>query len=363
MKLLEETPAALSIGLLCEEDEYSFYWQNRSGKPVLVHNNGVDKIEWDVDHYVPSVEEGLRTGTALPGNIGDGGRGQGDDNRTPRREKSVSEHERKLGLETTNRFGPLTRDEAKEADPTVGASDQSSAPVEADRSDSNGRVADPAAGNEELMCQPCGQSRKERLMAEARSTKHLMTHTPKNPFCPICQKAKARQKQARRLRRAARKARRKHPKEITDEDKEPEKFGDLITADPIVLSSEKDQGTSESGPKRGAIVVKDAATQWMGCPPVADKTTGEAKAALRKFVGRARVKEFYSDNARELKKAAKELGWLHLLSTPYRHESNAVAERSIGVVKGGCEKLPSSCGHATKVVALSYEALLFFAKH
>ena len=30
-----------------------------------------------------------------------------------------------------------------------------------------------------------------------------------------------------------------------------------------------------------------------------------------------------------------ELGWIHLLSIPYRHESNAVAERSIGVVKGG----------------------------
>ena len=30
----------------------------------------------------------------------------------------------------------------------------------------------------------------ERLLAECRTKKHLMTHTPKNEMCPICLKAK-----------------------------------------------------------------------------------------------------------------------------------------------------------------------------
>ena len=85
--------------------------------------------------------------------------------------------------------------------------------------------------------------------------------------------------------------------------------------------------------------------------------------ALRHFYGPTEAKVIYSDNAKELKKAAKELRGLHLLSTPYRHESTAVAERSIGVVERGCEKFLVSCAHATEVVALGYGALLLFAEH
>ena len=29
-----------------------------------------------------------------------------------------------------------------------------------------------------------------KLRKEATSAKHLFTHRPKNPFCPVCQKAK-----------------------------------------------------------------------------------------------------------------------------------------------------------------------------
>ena len=33
-------------------------------------------------------------------------------------------------------------------------------------------------------------SRKERLMKEAESVRHLLTHLPKNPYCPVCQTGK-----------------------------------------------------------------------------------------------------------------------------------------------------------------------------
>ena len=41
---------------------------------------------------------------------------------------------------------------------------------------------------------PEGQGRdfrgEAKLGEEATSAKHLFTHRPKNPFCPVCQKAK-----------------------------------------------------------------------------------------------------------------------------------------------------------------------------
>lgn len=96
-----------------------------------------------------------------------------------------------------------------------------------------------------MVCEPCALSSKEGLIAEAKSNYHLMTHTPKNSFRPICQKARAKQKQARRLRRAGRKAKARLGKYATAEGKDPKVFGHLVTADPIVLSSEKDKGASE----------------------------------------------------------------------------------------------------------------------
>ena len=93
MKLLEDSPAALSIGYLCEEDDYSFYWQNRSGKAVLIHNNGVDRIDWDIENYVPSFYEDLSNGTALPSKFQKG--------------------KPKPKTPTRNKFGPLSEDDSE----------------------------------------------------------------------------------------------------------------------------------------------------------------------------------------------------------------------------------------------------------
>ena len=72
----------------------------------------------------------------------------------------------------------------------------------------------------------------DRLTKEAKSLRHLMTHLPKNEMCKVCQRAKIAQKQARK------KERKKKKKQ--GDDPEPLKFGDLITADGIVLKSEAD---------------------------------------------------------------------------------------------------------------------------
>ena len=71
------------------------------------------------------------------------------------------------------------------------------------------------------------------LAAEAKTLKHLMTHMPKNPHCLSCQRAKLQKAPNRRT----------HPQE---EDL-PKSFGEQVTADHIIMGSERSEG--ESGEK------------------------------------------------------------------------------------------------------------------
>ena len=65
------------------------------------------------------------------------------------------------------------------------------------------------------------------LREQAKSLKHLMTHMPKNPFCPECQRAKMQRKQARRKKGAALGER-------------PDTFGEQITAGHFIAIDEAD---------------------------------------------------------------------------------------------------------------------------
>ena len=59
-------------------------------------------------------------------------------------------------------------------------------------------------------------------------------------------------------------------------------------------------------------------------------------ASLQHFVSSTdKIGNFYSDNARELKSAAKKLGWGHELSKAHIHQSNAVAERAVRATTEG----------------------------
>ena len=72
-------------------------------------------------------------------------------------------------------------------------------------------------------------TRIERLKLEARSLDHLLTHVPKNPYCPACQRAKM--QAAPCLSRANRQS-----------DSEPPKreFGSQVTADHFIAHDEFD---------------------------------------------------------------------------------------------------------------------------
>ena len=56
VKLLEDTPAVLSLGKLCEDHRYNYHWT--SGQKLHLIKNG-RKIECNTANYVPSVVPGL----------------------------------------------------------------------------------------------------------------------------------------------------------------------------------------------------------------------------------------------------------------------------------------------------------------
>ena len=87
---------------------------------------------------------------------------------------------------------------------------------------------------------------------------------------------------------------------------------------------------------RLALVVKDFATLFMQAYPSALKSEEECYLALIHLTSHEdAVGQFYSDNAQELSKAVKSLGWRHELSKPYVHQSNAIAERAVRATTSG----------------------------
>ena len=324
--IFEDTPSALAMGRLCEEGPFEFVWRNKSGKPTLTNvETGISTIH-KIKGFVPVTR----------GNTG-----------------KVS------GINLVNRFEILNED----ADfSNVGIDDFDSilmcVPVDDPYGTSAASLSGPTVSNgscHERGCRRCGKSlaaagavdpetpnnddeveeaapsREDKLREEAKSLRHQMTHIPKNPYCSACVRAKVVQKQARRKRRNEnRKARRGE-----EEDPPPTKFGDLITADGVVLNSLKDVGVSEYGDMHHATVIKDVATKWRMFAPTGNKSASEARKALSDFVGTNPVGRFHSDNAGDLLKAALDKGWVHDTSAPYRHEENSIAEREVGIEKEG----------------------------
>ena len=78
MKVLENTPAVLSLGKLCDENGYSYEWINGQ-KPHLI-KNGI-RIPCNTENFVPIVVPGLSTNSSS---------GSSSTSRTPSRQESHS---------------------------------------------------------------------------------------------------------------------------------------------------------------------------------------------------------------------------------------------------------------------------------
>ena len=77
MKVLENTPAVLSLGKLCDENGYSYEWINGQ-KPHLI-KNGI-RIPCNTENFVPIVVPGLSSSSS----------GSSSTSKTPSRQESHS---------------------------------------------------------------------------------------------------------------------------------------------------------------------------------------------------------------------------------------------------------------------------------
>ena len=342
MKVLENTPAVLSLGKLCDENGYSYEWINGQ-KPHLI-KNGI-RILCNTENFVPIVVPGLSSSSS----------GSSSTSKTPSRQESHSSSSSSSSsssptvseIQTREREDGINNDTSPvqvstSVDDRSGQPDETQAnnPPKTNKKETTIELGNPlyseipewlqefrenlvddeipvqgdshASSSHEASLEPTFKRREDL-------GKHsIYTHFPKDRNCEICKRTKITRAPCRRRNGGA------VPRA--------EKFGDLITADHKVLSDNCESRNNH----RYAVVVQDLATQWIQAYPCKTKTSQETQRSLQKFLEPDRnPKVIYTDNSLEFGKACEDLSWNHCTSTPHRSETNGIAERAVRRVKEG----------------------------
>ena len=342
MKVLEHTPAVLSLGKLCAENGYSYEWINGQ-KPHLI-KNGI-RIPCNTQNFVPVVVPGLSSSSS----------GSSSTSKTRSRQESHSS-----SSSSTSSSPTVSEIQTREREDRT-ENDISPVHVSTTVDDRSGRPDDTQANKtpkpnkkeskkeqSESLCSEIPvwlQEFRENLVddeipvhgdSHASSShevslepmfkrredlgKHSVKNTyfPKDRNCEICKRTKITRAPCRRRNGEA------VPRA--------ENFGDLITADHKVFSDNCESRNNH----RYAVVVQNLATQWIQAYPCKTKTSQETQRSLQKFLepdGKPKV--IYTDNSLEFGKACEDLSWNHCTSTPHRSETNGIAERAVRRVKEG----------------------------
>ena len=169
---------------------------------------------------------------------------------------------------------------------------------------------------------------------------HYITHFPKDPRCPICNECKIQR------------TRHGKKKDHGEPDKlpQPQKFADAITADHIILGKD---GQSRSG-DTVSMVVMDRFTGWLQCYPALSKSAEEVATGFQKFLGpQQKAEHIYTDGSKEFESALERIGMAgaHDTSTPYRPQSNGVAERAVRGGERGYQLLSGTVWISVRLVA------------
>ena len=366
MKVLDNTPAVLSLGKLCDENGYSYEWINGQ-KPHLI-KDGI-RIICNTENFVPIVVPGLSS--------------------------SSSGSSSTLRTSTKQESHPSSSSSSSPSSPTVGEipvrerkdapnSEISPVPVSKLVDDRPGQPEEiqanktPKTNKKETAIErgnPCDseipewlQEFKEILVddeiplqggshtssshevsleptskrREDLGKHHVHTHFPKDRNCEICKRTKITRAPCRRRNGEA------VPRAAN--------FGDLITADHKVLSDNCESRNNH----RYAVVVQDLATPWIQAYPCKNKTSQETQRSLQKFLEPERKpKVIYTDNSLEFGKACEDLSWNHCTSTPHRSETNGIAERAVRRVKEGTSAVLLQSGLNESWWAVSMECYTY----
>ena len=335
MKVLENTPAVLSLGKLCDENGYSYEWINGQ-KPHLI-KNGI-RILCNTENFVPIVVPGLSSSSS----------GSSSSLRTPIKQESrssssssaspssptVSEiqiREREDGINSdTSPVQVSTSVDDRSGQPDETQANKMQKPNKKKTTIERGNPLNseipewlqefreilvddeiPAHGDSygssshEDSLEPTFKRREDL-------GKHsVYTHFSQDRNCEICKRTKITRAPCRRRNGEA------VPRA--------EKFGDLITADHKVLSDNCESRNNH----RYAVVVQDLATQWIQAYPCKTKTSQETQRSLQKFLEPERdPKVSYTDTSLEFGKACEDLSWNHCTSPPHRSETNGDCGKS-----------------------------------
>ena len=303
VKVLENTPAVLSLGKLCAENGYSYEWINGQ-EPHLI-KNGI-RIPCNTENFVPIVVPGLSSSSS----------GSSSTLRTPMKQERHSSSSSSTSSSSptgkpeeiqANKIPKTNKKESKreQSDPLCSEIPEwlqefrenlvdDEIPVHGDSH---------ASSSHEVSLEPTTKRREDL------GKHNVHTHFPKDRNCEICKRTKITRAPRRRRNGEA------VPRAVN--------FGDLITADHKVPSDNCESRNNH----RYAVVVQDLATQWIQAYPCKNKTSQETQRSLQKFLEPERKpKVNYTDNSLGLGKACEDLAWNHCTSTPHRSETNGIGE-------------------------------------
>ena len=140
-----------------------------------------------------------------------------------------------------------------------------------------------------------------------------MTHFPKDPDCPICQRCKPQS------------ASHGQSKRYCDSLPVPVKFGDRGTLDHKIINDDDKSRDHD----KAVCVVLDIATYWLQAYADPRKTAEATISALQEFYGpeiEDICKHIYSDNSAEIRAACDYLKLRHDTSNPHVPQTNGVIE-------------------------------------
>ena len=290
MKVLENTPAVLSLGKLCDENGYSYEWINGQ-KPHLI-KDGI-RIICNTENFVQIVVPGLSSSSSASSST----------SRTPMKQESHSSSSSSASSSspTVSEIRTREREDRIESDISPvqvsnSVDDRSGRPDEtqankntkSNKKESKKEQSDSlcseipewlqefrenlvddeipvhgdshASSSHEVSLEPISKSREDFC-------KHCVyNHFLKDRNCEICKRTKITRALCRRRNGGA------VPRAAN--------FGDLITADHKVLS----EGCESRNNHRYAVVVQDLATQWIQAYPCKTKTSQETQRSLQKFL-------------------------------------------------------------------------------
>ena len=119
-------------------------------------------------------------------------------------------------------------------------------------------------------------------------------------------------------------------------------FGDIITMDHCSFYDHGMQYALNGNVI--SLVVRDVHTKYGAVYPAASKSTSSTVEALQRYIGDAKGKRFYSDNADELVAAARELSIPHEASQQGMPETNGIIEREVQDMLGGTRTIMFAAG-------------------